>query len=69
VIHAAGHTPGSQIVVAAVRDQAGTLSAWVFSGDVTNTIDGIRTISRSRSSTGSSSCPRTTIAWASSGAT
>ena len=42
VIHAAGHTPGSQIVVAAVRDQAGTLKRWVFSGDVTNTIDGIR---------------------------
>jgi len=42
VIHAAGHTPGSQIVVAAVRDQAGTLQRWVFSGDVTNTIDGIR---------------------------
>ena len=42
VIHAAGHTPGSQIVVAAVRDQAGTLERYVFSGDVTNTIDGIR---------------------------
>jgi glyoxylase-like metal-dependent hydrolase (beta-lactamase superfamily II) len=42
VIHAAGHTPGSQIVVAAVRDQAGTLRRLVLSGDVTNTIDGIR---------------------------
>jgi len=42
VIHAAGHTPGSQIIVAAVRDQAGTLKRWIFSGDVTNTIDGIR---------------------------
>jgi glyoxylase-like metal-dependent hydrolase (beta-lactamase superfamily II) len=42
VIHVAGHTPGSQIVVAAVRDKAGTLTRYAFSGDVTNTIDGIR---------------------------
>jgi len=42
VIHAAGHTPGSQIVLAAVRDTAGTLTRYAFSGDVTNTIDGIR---------------------------
>jgi glyoxylase-like metal-dependent hydrolase (beta-lactamase superfamily II) len=42
VIHAAGHTPGSQIILAAVRDQAGTLTRYAFSGDVTNTIDGIR---------------------------
>jgi len=42
VIAAAGHTPGSQIIVAAVRDAAGGVRRYVFSGDVTNTIDGVR---------------------------
>ena len=42
VIAAAGHTPGSQIVAAAVRDASGTVKRYLFSGDVTNTIDGVR---------------------------
>jgi glyoxylase-like metal-dependent hydrolase (beta-lactamase superfamily II) len=42
VIAAAGHTPGSQAIVAAIRDAAGTTRRLVFSGDITNTIDGIR---------------------------
>jgi glyoxylase-like metal-dependent hydrolase (beta-lactamase superfamily II) len=42
VIAAAGHTPGSQLVVAAVQDASGTVKRYAFSGDVTNTIDGIR---------------------------
>lgn len=41
VIASGGHTPGSQIIVAAVRDAAGTTHGYLFSGDVTNTIDGI----------------------------
>ena len=42
VIGAAGHTPGSQIIVAAVQSADGTVRRFAFSGDVTNTIDGIR---------------------------
>lgn len=42
VIAAAGHTPGSQIVAAAVRDARGEVKRYLFSGDVTNTIDGVR---------------------------
>jgi glyoxylase-like metal-dependent hydrolase (beta-lactamase superfamily II) len=42
VIAAAGHTPGSQMVAAAVRAPDGTVRRYVFSGDVTNTIDGVR---------------------------
>lgn len=41
VIASGGHTPGSQILVAAVRDAGGTVHRYVFSGDVTNTIDGV----------------------------
>jgi len=40
VIHAAGHTPGSQMVVAAVGSHATRLYA--FAGDVVNHVDGIR---------------------------
>ena len=42
VVAAGGHTPGSQMIMAAVRDAGGTLRRYIFSGDVTNTIDGIR---------------------------
>jgi glyoxylase-like metal-dependent hydrolase (beta-lactamase superfamily II) len=42
LIAAAGHTPGSQAIVAAVRDDAGTVRRFVFAGDITNTIDGVR---------------------------
>jgi glyoxylase-like metal-dependent hydrolase (beta-lactamase superfamily II) len=42
VIAAAGHTPGSQIIAAAVRDATGDVKRYIFSGDVTNTIDGVR---------------------------
>jgi glyoxylase-like metal-dependent hydrolase (beta-lactamase superfamily II) len=41
VIAGGGHTPGSQILVAVVRDAAGTVHRYLFSGDVTNTIDGV----------------------------
>lgn len=41
VIHAAGHTPGSQIVGAWVAG-AGGPRGWLFAGDVANAIDGIR---------------------------
>jgi glyoxylase-like metal-dependent hydrolase (beta-lactamase superfamily II) len=41
VIHAAGHTPGSQIVGAWVRDDAG-VRGYLFAGDAANAIDGIR---------------------------
>jgi glyoxylase-like metal-dependent hydrolase (beta-lactamase superfamily II) len=40
VIRAAGHTPGSQVVVAALR-RGGRPTPVVFSGDVVNHIDGI----------------------------
>ena len=42
VIAAGGHTPGSQAVVAVVRDATGTTKRYIFSGDITNTIDGVR---------------------------
>jgi glyoxylase-like metal-dependent hydrolase (beta-lactamase superfamily II) len=42
VIAAAGHTPGSLAVVVATRDGAGGVRRFVFSGDITNTIDGVR---------------------------
>ncbi len=41
VIRAAGHTPGSQVLVAFVR-QAGRTRPWLFSGDVVNHVAGIR---------------------------
>lgn len=42
VIAAAGHTPGSQAIVVAVREAPGKVRRLVFSGDITNTIDGVR---------------------------
>jgi glyoxylase-like metal-dependent hydrolase (beta-lactamase superfamily II) len=42
VVASGGHTPGSQMIVAAVRDAGGTLRRYIFAGDITNTIDGIR---------------------------
>jgi glyoxylase-like metal-dependent hydrolase (beta-lactamase superfamily II) len=42
VIAAAGHTPGSQAIVAAVRGGDGAVRRYIFSGDITNTIDGVR---------------------------
>jgi glyoxylase-like metal-dependent hydrolase (beta-lactamase superfamily II) len=42
VIAVGGHTPGSQAILAAVRGPDGTVRRYVFSGDVTNTIDGVR---------------------------
>ena len=41
VIHAAGHTPGSQIVGAWVRESSG-VRGFLFAGDVANAIDGVR---------------------------
>ena len=41
IIEAAGHTPGSQVVVAEVDDGAGP-KRYVFTGDVANARDGIR---------------------------
>jgi glyoxylase-like metal-dependent hydrolase (beta-lactamase superfamily II) len=41
VIWAAGHTPGSQVVLAAVRGPGG-VRRLAFAGDVANAIDGIR---------------------------
>lgn len=41
VIEAAGHTPGSQVVVAEVDDGSGP-KRYVFTGDVANARDGIR---------------------------
>lgn len=41
VVHAAGHTPGSQIIGAFVRD-AGGVRGHPFAGDAANAIDGIR---------------------------
>ena len=41
VIHAAGHTPGSQVVVALLRTDAGTRTV-VFTGDAVNCVDGAR---------------------------
>ena len=37
-----GHTPDSQAVFAAVRAADGSLVRYAFTGDVTNTIDGMR---------------------------
>jgi glyoxylase-like metal-dependent hydrolase (beta-lactamase superfamily II) len=42
VIPAAGHTPGSQVIAAAVGGEGGGPKRYLFSGDVTNTIDGVR---------------------------
>jgi glyoxylase-like metal-dependent hydrolase (beta-lactamase superfamily II) len=42
VIWAAGHTPGSQVVLAAVRGPDGTVRRFAFAGDVANAVDGIR---------------------------
>jgi glyoxylase-like metal-dependent hydrolase (beta-lactamase superfamily II) len=42
VVSVGGHTPDSQAIFAAVRAADGTLVRYVFTGDVTNTIDGIR---------------------------
>ena len=42
VVAVGGHTPGSQAIIAAVRPPGGAVRRFVFSGDVTNTIDGIR---------------------------
>lgn len=42
VVGVGGHTPGSQAIFAAVRPPGGEVRRFVFSGDVTNTIDGIR---------------------------
>jgi len=41
VFHAAGHTPGSQVVIAQVRDRD-RVRTLVFSGDVVNHVDGVR---------------------------
>jgi glyoxylase-like metal-dependent hydrolase (beta-lactamase superfamily II) len=41
VVAAGGHTPGSQIFVAQVRE-AGSLRTWVFTGDVVNHLDAVR---------------------------
>lgn len=40
VFETGGHTPGSQIFVARVRDSAGS-RLWVFTGDIVNHVDGI----------------------------
>ncbi len=40
VLHAAGHTPDSQMVLARVRTAAG-VSGWIFTGDAANALDGI----------------------------
>jgi len=42
VIAAGGHTPGSQAIVASIRQPDGTAKRYIFTGDITNTIDGIR---------------------------
>lgn len=43
VIHAAGHTPGSQVVGAWLRETPGAPPrGWLFPGDVANAVDGIR---------------------------
>jgi glyoxylase-like metal-dependent hydrolase (beta-lactamase superfamily II) len=42
VIWAAGHTPGSQVVLAAVRGRDGAARRFAFAGDVANAVDGIR---------------------------
>ncbi len=43
VIEAGGHTPGSQIVVAALgAGPGGARQRWAFTGDIVNALDGIR---------------------------
>ncbi len=43
VIEAGGHTPGSQIVVAALGGgPGGARQRWAFTGDIVNALDGIR---------------------------
>jgi glyoxylase-like metal-dependent hydrolase (beta-lactamase superfamily II) len=42
IVSVGGHTPESTAIFAAVRGADGTLVRWVFTGDVTNTIDGMR---------------------------
>jgi glyoxylase-like metal-dependent hydrolase (beta-lactamase superfamily II) len=42
VLWAAGHTPGSQVILAALRGPDGTVRRFAFAGDVANAIDGIR---------------------------
>ena len=42
VIPAGGHTPGSELIVAAVRDATGTVRRFAFIGDIANAIDGVR---------------------------
>jgi glyoxylase-like metal-dependent hydrolase (beta-lactamase superfamily II) len=42
VVWAAGHTPGSQVVLAALRGQDGAPRRLAFAGDVANAVDGIR---------------------------
>jgi glyoxylase-like metal-dependent hydrolase (beta-lactamase superfamily II) len=42
IISVGGHTPDSQAILAAVRGADGTLVRWAFTGDITNTIDGVR---------------------------
>jgi glyoxylase-like metal-dependent hydrolase (beta-lactamase superfamily II) len=40
VLQAAGHTPGSQVLVARVRGEGG-IRTWVFTGDVVNHLTGV----------------------------
>ena len=42
VVWAAGHTPGSQVVIAALRGEDGAPRRIAFAGDVANAVDGIR---------------------------
>ncbi len=41
LIDAGGHTPGSQIALAFVRDTGGTARRYAFTGDIVNNLDGI----------------------------
>lgn len=41
VVPAAGHTPGSQLILATTRDRGGPVRRWAFSGDITNTIEAV----------------------------
>ncbi len=41
VIHAGGHTPGSQIILAFVQAADGTFRRYAFTGDIVNNVDGI----------------------------
>jgi glyoxylase-like metal-dependent hydrolase (beta-lactamase superfamily II) len=42
VMAVGGHTPGSQALLAVIRDADGVLHRYIFTGDVTNTIEGMR---------------------------